>query len=1102
MSISELLAARGKKLSPAEKKALLSKLKGKTSTLSSAPSITRLGRSSAPLSAAQQRLWFEWLLQPENTAYHLGGGLVLKGHIDETALQQSLQHLLLRHQGLSSCFIEGDNGLPVQKVQADMVVPLEKLSRDELAQMPHLAGLDREAMQQALLADFAAKPFDLRSGPLLRVKWVQQEDQAHLLLVVMHHIVSDAWSKELIIQDFVGFYNQLLRGEIPEHDAERLQYTDFAQWQNDWLASKAPEVEQQWQFWQQEFAQSLPSVQLGRDNKAGTASGEILIDHLPFESAQQVLAFARSQGVSVFAVLFTAYQLLLQRWTGLEELLTAVPVANRNQYDIQKVVGFFVNMQLLRIPVSGADTLAGLLQRCFNKAQAVQGNQDIPVDALFKRFLPDLAGETGYQVMFNHLKDSSGQLQMFEGLELSEYLTLTQGAMCDLALDTTELSGGGIKLQWAYDETRLSQNQVASLNRHFQSVLQQLLNNADMPVRELALLSEHEQEQLAQWGQGADSGQTPLIHQAFRQQVEQTPNAEALVFVDTRLSYQQLNEQVNRLAHYLLERGIGAESKVGIALERSTDMVVAMLATLKAGAAYVPFDLDYPQQRLEYMCQHSGCDLLFSHQTLLARLPQVIQDRAVCLDTLELSALSSAEPEVEVNPQNLAYVIYTSGSTGQPKGVACNHLGVANRLAWMQSSYSLSAQDRVLQKTPFGFDVSVWEFFWPLMQGSTLVLAQPGQHKEPTQLQALIEQQQVTILHFVPSMLSAFLSSADASACTSLRQVFTSGEALSQEAANSLLAALPDVALHNLYGPTEAAIDATHWTCQADATGSVPIGAPIAGVRVYVLDNDLNRVPAGVPGELFLGGVCLARGYLNRADLSADRFVADPFSADGERLYRTGDLVCWNEAGQIEYLGRLDHQVKIRGFRIELGEIETQLTAQESVQEAVVLTHKNGTTDMLVAYVVGTGAEEAELKQALAKVLPDYMVPSVIMVLPVMPKTVNGKLDRKALPAPQWQQAVYVAPEGEIETSLADIWQSVLKLEQVGRSDNFFALGGHSLLAVEALTRLQQQWQVELTVRDLFENPVLQELAQLIEQQANPAKQDALSDLDAFMETL
>lgn len=1102
MSISELLAARGKKLSPAEKKALLGKLKGKTTTLASAPSIARLGLGTAPLSAAQQRLWFEWLLQPQNSAYHLGGGLVLRGNIDESALQLSLKHLLIRHHGLSSCFIEGDNGLPVQKAQADMVIPLEKLTRTELAQMPHLAELDREALQQALLAEFADKSFDLRCGPLLRVKWVQLAEQEHLLLVVMHHIVSDAWSKELIIQDFVGFYNQLLQGKIPEHDAARLQYTDFAQWQSDWLASKAPEVEKQWQFWQQEFAQSLPSVQLGRDSKSAQASGEVLIDHLPLECAEQVLAFARSQGVTVFAVLFTVYQLVLQRWTGLAELLTAVPVANRNQYDIQKVVGFFVNMQLVRIPVSGVDTLAELMQRCFSKAQAVQGNQDIPIDALFKRFLPDLAGETGYQVMFNHLKDSSGQLQMFEGLALTQYLTLTQGVMCDLALDTMELTDGGIKLQWAYDETRLSKQQVNSLNQHFQLILQQLLNNAEMPVRELALLSGDEQAQLAHWEQGADSEQVPLIPQAFNQQVAKTPDAEALNFAGTSLTYHQLNEQVNRLTHFLLARGLGAESKVGIALERSIDMVVAMLATLKAGAAYVPFDLDYPQQRLDYMFQHGGCDLLLSNHGALARLPEGLQAQAICLDGLDLSTLTAEEPQVEVNPQNLAYVIYTSGSTGQPKGVACNHLSVANRLAWMQASYQLSDQDRVLQKTPFGFDVSIWEFFWPLMQGATLVLAQPNQHKEPMQIQALIKQQQVTVLHFVPSMLSAFLSSVDASACTSLRQVFTSGEALSQEAANGLLTALPEVALYNLYGPTEAAIDVTHWTCQANADGPVPIGAPIAGVQTYVLDADLNRAPAGVPGELFLGGLCLARGYLQRPDLSGERFIANPFSAKGERLYRTGDLVCWNENGQIDYLGRLDHQVKIRGFRIELGEIEAQLSARESVREAVVLTHNDGGSDKLVAYVVGAQTQEADLQQALAKVLPDYMVPSVIMVLPVMPKTVNGKLDRKALPAPSWQQAAYVAPQGEIETQLAQIWQSVLKLEQVGRSDNFFALGGHSLLAVEALTRLQQQWQLELTVRDLFENPVLQDLAQLIEQQANPAQQDALSDLDAFMETL
>lgn len=1102
MSINELLASRGKTLSAAEKKALLAKLKGKTDALPVVSNITRLNLTEAPLSAAQQRLWFEWLLQPDNTAYHLGGGLVLKGQIDEAALKQSLQHLLLRHQGLRTCFIEGDNGLPVQKVQPDMVLELEKLSQQQLVQMPELSELEPQAMQQALLTEFANKPFDLRTGPLLRVKLVELQQQQHLLLVVMHHIVSDAWSKQLIIQDFVSFYNQLQQGQIPEHNSAQLQYTDFAQWQNNWLSSKAPEVERQWQFWQQQLTQPLPNVQIGRENKLGEASGEILLDELPIDNAKQVVAFARQQGVSVFAVLFTVYQLVLQRWSGVEELLTAVPVANRNQYDTQKIVGFFVNIQLLRIPMSASMTLSQLLQSCFSTAQAAQANQDIPVDALFKQLLPELATETGYQVMFNHLKDSSDQLQMFNGLALTEYLSLTQGVMCDLALDTTELSNGGIKLQWAYNENKLSQAQVNSLNQHFQLVLQQLLASPDRQIGELTVLSEDEQARLEHWQQGGERVASPLIHQAFSQQVAKTPDAQALVFADTTLSYQQLNEQVNRLAHYLIEQGIGNESRVGIALERSTDMVVAMLATLKAGAAYVPFDLDYPQQRLDYMHQHSNCSLLFTHQKLLPKLPQSIQQNATCLDNLALSGYSLAEPEVDVQPQNLAYVIYTSGSTGQPKGVACNHLGVANRIAWMQDAYSLCADDKVLQKTPFGFDVSVWEFFWPLMQGASMILAQPGQHKEPLQLQSLIEQQQVTVLHFVPSMLSAFLASVDASTCTSLRQVFTSGEALSLEASQALLKALPNTALHNLYGPTEAAIDVTHWTCELDAKGSIPIGSPIKGVTTYILDSNLNQAPIGAPGELFLGGVCLARGYLNRPDLSAERFVANPFSSSGERLYRTGDLVCWNDKGQIEYLGRLDHQVKIRGFRIELGEIEAQLTALEEIQEAVVLTSKNGSTEMLVAYVVSEQAQEEQIKQALNQVLPEYMVPSIIMVLSAMPKTVNGKLDRKALPELQWQQTVYQAPEGEIETQLADIWRAVLNHQQIGRNDNFFSLGGNSLLAVEALTRLQQHWQINLTVRDLFEHPELQNVAKLIEQQLTPAKQNALLDLDAFMETL
>jgi amino acid adenylation domain-containing protein len=1105
MSNNELLAARKGKLSLTQKKALLDKLKNKPTDNISAPVIHRLGCTQAPLSAAQQRLWFEWLLNPENTTYHLGGAMVFKGQLEAEALAQSLQHLAQRHQILRSQFVEAENGLPKQQVLPEMPIPLEKITQDELSKIAKYQGLNQAQLQQALLTDFAQTSFDLRTGPLLRVKWVSLNEQAHLLLVVMHHIISDAWSKDLIVRDFVSFYQSLITGEIPQHNENALQYTDFAQWQTDWLQSAAQDVQQQWQFWQQELSGQLPVVNVGQTalTNDDVATGALLLDNLPTTLSEQVKQFSRRQGTTIFTVLLTAYQALLQRTTGLEALLTAIPVANRNHYDTHNVVGFFVNVQLLRLQVSGVDTLAQLLQRCSDKTLAIQANQDIPIDALMKRFQANLPEGLGYQVMFNHLKANNEPLQQLSGVELTDYFSLTQGVMCDLALDTTELANGAIKLQWSYDESRLTQAQVVRFNQHYQAILLQLVTNAEISIRTIPLLTTTEQQALLSWGQGSKSEQPMLLPQCFSQQAHRTPRAKALKIAGKSLTYQQLNEQVNRLTHYLLTQGVGLESRVGIMLERSFDMVIAMLATLKAGAAYVPFDPAYPKQRLDYMWQHSGCTLLFSHQALTHHIPDSAQAETIYLATLDTHSYSSHEPSVVIHPDNLAYIIYTSGSTGQPKGVACNHLGVANRLAWGQTNYPITAEDRILQKTSFGFDVSIWEFFWPLSQGAELILAAPEQHKDPQQIRTLIQQEQITVVHFVPSMLQTFLLSADAAVCTSLRQVFTSGEALSKDGQNQLLATLPQVALRNLYGPTETAIEVTYWHCQSGDDMQVPIGAPIAGVQAYVVDSDLNLVAPGRAGELLLGGRCLARGYLQRADLTADRFIANPFTSTGERLYRTGDLVSWTEAAQIIYLGRLDQQVKIRGFRIELGEIEAQLLAQTNVQEAVVLAKSAVGGEKLVAYVVGDNVDEQVLQKALTAVLPDYMVPSLFITLATMPLTTNGKLDRQALPAPQWQSAVhYIAPEGEVEHQLALIWQQVLHVDQVGRDDNFFSLGGHSLLAVTALSQIQQHWLVELSIRDLFQRPVLQELAQFIAEQISPNSEESLLDLEAFMETL
>ncbi|WP_281054849.1 amino acid adenylation domain-containing protein [Thauera phenylacetica] len=540
------------------------------------------------------------------------------------------------------------------------------------------------------------------------------------------------------------------------------------------------------------------------------------------------------------------------------------------------------------------------------------------------------------------------------------------------------------------------------------------------------------------------------------------------------------------MAHRLIALGVRPEAKVGIAVERSVEMVVGLLAILKAGGAYVPLDPEHPEERLAYMIKDSGIELLLTQSHVRGHLPAGEGLCVLELDVLDIPEGPEDDPQVAVHGENLVYVIYTSGSTGRPKGAANRHSALFNRLAWMQDAYRLDALDTVLQKTPFSFDVSVWEFFWPLMVGARLAVAGPGDHRDPARLVELIGRHEVTTLHFVPSMLQAFLVHEGIEACTSVRRIVCSGEALSAEVQNTVFKRLPRARLYNLYGPTEAAIDVTSWSCRDDGRGQVPIGRPISGIQTHVLDAGLNLVPSGVAGELYLGGIGLGRGYQGRAGLSAERFVADPFDEAGGRLYRTGDLVRWNAEGQLEYLGRLDHQVKIRGLRIELGEIEAQLLAQPDVREAVVVAKDGPGGARLVGYVsavAGQAIEAGELRERLGRQLPDYMVPSAVVVLDALPLNANGKVDRKALPEPGLEGTrEYEAPQGEVEEALAKIWAEVLGVERVGRHDNFFELGGHSLLASMLTSRLRSAMGLDMPLRRVFEHPTLQCLATCIEE--------------------
>ena len=590
---------------------------------------------------------------------------------------------------------------------------------------------------------------------------------------------------------------------------------------------------------------------------------------------------------------------------------------------------------------------------------------------------------------------------------------------------------------------------------------------------------------LSEWGENAQHcSDTSPVHQLIERQAEATPEATALIFDDQSLSYAELNTRANQLAHYLIGLGIQPETRVGIAMERSIEMVVGLLGILKAGGVYVPLDPEYPLERLAFIADDSGIELLLTQHHLRESLPLAAGLSVVELDRLDVAHHASTDPSVTLHGEHLAYVIYTSGSTGRPKGAAIRHDALTNCMVWMQETYQLTDTDAVLHKAPFGFDVSVWEIFWPLSVGARLVIAQPGDHRDPERIIELIQRHGVTTLNFVPSMLKAFLAYPDVKAKTRLKHIMCGGEAVPASLQKDVAECLDGANLHDLYGPTETTIHVTHWWCRDDDHRQIPIGRPISGTRTYIMDDDLNLVPQGVAGELYLGGVSLARGYLNRSDLTAERFIADPLH-EGERLYRTGDLVRWREDGQLEYLGRLDHQVKIRGLRIELGEIEAELLAQPEIREAVVVAQEGPNGARLVAYVVPQADSEldtSKLHDRLGQQLPDYMVPGVVIMLDTLPLNANGKVERKALPEPHpGEPRDYVTPSTPEAHQLAEIWQQVLGIERVGETDNFFELGGDSLLSLKVMNHVQalREPKLDFKLFDLMQKPTIADLLEV-----------------------
>ncbi|MEF2238189.1 non-ribosomal peptide synthase/polyketide synthase [Pseudomonas aeruginosa] len=1055
-----------------------------------------------PLSYAQERQWFLWQMDPQSAAYNIPSALRLRGELDVEALSASLGAIVERHQSLRTVFVEDEqlDGFR-QQVLASVDVPVPvTLAGDDDAQAQIRAFVESETQQ----------PFDLRNGPLLRARLLRLAADDHVLTLTIHHVAADGWSMRVLVEELIALYGARRQGVEATLPDLPIQYADYAIWQRHWL--EAGERERQLEYWMARLGGGQSVLELPTDRQRPALPSYRGARHelqLPQALGRQLQALAQREGTTLFMLLLASFQALLHRYSGQDEIRVGVPVANRNRVETERLIGFFVNTQVLRADLDAQMPFLDLLQQTRVAALGAQSHQDLPFEQLVEALQPErsLSHSPLFQAMYNHQNLGSAGRQslaaQLPGLSVEDLSWGAHSAQFDLTLDTYE-SEQGVHAEFTYATDLFEAATVERLARHWRNLLEAVVAEPRRRLGDLPLLDAEERATLLQRSR-LPASEYPAgqgVHRLFEAQAGLTPDAPALLFGEERLSYAELNALANRLAWRLREEGVGSDVLVGIALERGVPMVVALLAVLKAGGAYVPLDPQYPADRLQYMIDDSGLRLLLSQQSVLARLPQSDGLQSLLLDDLErlVHGYPAENPDLPEAPDSLCYAIYTSGSTGQPKGVMVRHRALTNFVCSIARQPGMLARDRLLSVTTFSFDIFGLELHVPLARGASVLLASREQAQDPEALLDLVERQGVTVLQATPATWRMLCDSERVDllrGCTLL----CGGEALAEDLAARMRGL--SASTWNLYGPTETTIWSARFRLGEEARPF--LGGPLENTALYILDSEMNPCPPGVAGELLIGGDGLARGYHRRPGLSAERFLPDPFAADGSRLYRTGDLARYRADGVIEYLGRIDHQVKIRGFRIELGEIETRLLEQDSVREAVVVAQPGVAGPTLVAYLVPTeaalvDAESARqqelrsaLKNSLLAVLPDYMVPAHMLLLENLPLTPNGKINRKALPLPDASAVrdAHVAPEGELERAMAAIWSEVLKLGHIGRDDNFFELGGHSLLVTQVVSRVRRRLDLQVPLRTLFEHSTLRAYAQAVAQLA-PAAQGGI----------
>ncbi|MCA2709692.1 MAG: amino acid adenylation domain-containing protein [Microcystis sp. M015S2] len=1063
-----------------------------------------------PLSFAQQRLWFLHQLSPDSHSYNLLEALRLEGSLNLLALEQSLSELIRRHEILRTTFpmVEGQ---PIQRIAPPSPVSLplqdlQNLSKNE--QTEHL---------QEIAIAFSLKPFNLAKESLVQFKLLKLGSQEYVLLLKMHHIIYDGWSLSIFFDELSQLYAAFVQG-LPSPLAKlSIQYADFAVWQRQWLTGEV--LERQLNYWQKQLQDAPTILELPTDYPRPpipSFRGDGQVFRLNQDLTQRLKRLSQESGATLFMTLLAAFFVLISRYSGQSDVLVGSPIANRNSSAIEKLMGFFANTLALRGDMSGNPSFLELLERVKQTTLSAYAHQDLPFEMLVEKLQlnRDLSHNPLIQVMFS-LQNTPQSEASLSGLKMESLpLSVELKARFDLEVNFWEVSDR-LEAVWCYSTDLFAAPTINQMGQHFQNLLTAIAANPNMGIFQLSMLSDEERYQLLSlWNEThTDYPSDKCIHQLFEEQVKRTPDAVAVVCSEQKLTYNELNCRANQLAHYLRKLGVKPDELVGICLERSLDMIVGLLAILKVGGAYVPIDPDYPQERISFMLQDTQVKILLTCESLQNSLPNH-QTIVICLDKdwQQINQASQENLNSTVSADNLAYVIYTSGSTGKPKGVGVIHRSV-NRLLFGVNYAHLDATQRFLQMAPIAFDASTFEIWGALLHGARCVIFTED-IPTATSLRNAIDKHGITILWLTAALFNKIIDD-NSQALSGIKQLLIGGEALSVAHVHKALETLPLTQIINGYGPTES----TTFTCcypipkQLEATiKSIPIGCPISNTQVYILDNYLQPVPIGVVGELHIAGAGLAKGYLNRPELTQEKFIPNPFEKDEvipptplnkggnepSKLYKTGDLARYLPDGNIEYVGRIDNQVKIRGFRIELGEIEAVLSQNQAVQSSCVIVREDNPGEkQLVAYIVpklGVKLTSGDLRQFLSHKLPGYMVPGAFVLLEFFPLTANGKIDRRALKAPSnpSDSDRFIEARNQLELNLVQIWSKVLKIDKVSVQDNFFDLGGHSLLAPYLITQIKEQLGKEIAVTTLFQNPTIEQLATIIKTRLDPSNQSCL----------